>query len=208
MFTFAKLFFGIKENSNIHSLTFYTRFKLKVYNCKLIDEVITLGVVEQNRKLDANKVWFIGQPLVENNILSNTKFEEIMRLLFCYCKQNKLELTYIAHRAEENRKDKFDSYVNFNVPVESLVFDPEVNFPQIIVSFYSTALINLKLFLPQACCFYLDISRIAVDTNLLTVYDYFKRITEIENLDILQSKIDMLERNGSRPPYGDRLKIE
>lgn len=101
--------------------------------------------IENRNTLD--KVYFIGAPLVEKNILSISDFIVLMKQIVAYYNKLNIEIVYLPHRAENVEKLAslgINSIIQPEVPIEFYLIE-SVLLPSKIASFYSAALYSLKV---------------------------------------------------------------
>ena len=150
---------------------FYTRYK--VTN----SEVEILYFHELEKKLNKNgkiidEIWFIGQPLVELNLLSHGKVFGFIEEIF----SSGVQIKYFMHRKEFLVKELSEKYQNVSLIQNDIPFEKYLSntnkIPKEIISFYSTAFYHAYLMCKNKTVFkakYLDINS---DTD--KVYEYFQ----------------------------------
>lgn len=173
-----KKIFQLNEKRKISSLTFYSLYDLvSLSKCKF-DKVHNFILSEHKLKLDKNLVWFIGQPLVKYNILDKEAFvNEILKVKEFYQNRN-MNFVYISHRFEEPFVDLDVDYQYFDLPLEDIFLNQQSNLPGTIISFYSTALLNINSLVPDIDSFYIDVNEFELrsKSNLSEIYSYFKSV--------------------------------
>lgn len=175
------------NNREVNRLIFYTVFNISSLGYNGRDQILTPKVKVNNSSIQNNEVWFIGTPVVEQSIISETTYKKILESIHINAKVKGQILVYIMHRAEKQKF--FDFKVkNFNLPLE-IVFQGLNTFPSIIISFYSTALINIATTYPELQCFYINISHLSsISNRLVPIYKFF---SIHENLKELTVDIDL-----------------
>tara|TARA_B100000780_G_C21117355_1_gene452196 strand:- start:2123 stop:3031 length:909 start_codon:yes stop_codon:yes gene_type:complete len=125
-------------------VTYFTTFSLKSNNYyKLIENNYTFLKSKNNKVRKDDKVFFIGQPMVESGLLEQEPYIEFISKLSKYFNDN---LIYILHPRELNSKfsdSKSIKTMRLKQGVETYFMDRDV-LPNKILSFYSTALISLS----------------------------------------------------------------
>lgn len=171
-----KKIFGIKPTKKIDRLNFYTSYDL----CKLVEstcdqvKLIQPSTPSKNTILtDKNQVWFIGSPVVEFGIIERKAFDYLLEALKKELSKRGASLYYILHRSEKEKGQGLN-YVKFDEPLE-IVFEDLKTYPQSIISFYSSALVNLASAYPSLKCSYIDLSKIKKESKALAeVYSFLK----------------------------------
>ncbi|MGR3766073.1 hypothetical protein [Rossellomorea sp. NS-SX7] len=102
--------------------------------------------ISKEKKVE-DKICLLGTPLPEKNVISgNQKYLEYLKTI----KENlpNLPLVYIPHRAEDGSKLQEIEELGFNIDRNNTCVEHKLIYsdtiPKYIVSFYSSALINLK----------------------------------------------------------------
>lgn len=99
------------------------------------------------QKLVEGKIYFLGAPLSEKKVIKSNE-EYFNYLLLIKESLPKLPIVYVPHRAEESDKIRKIKELGFNIEqnhtcVEHMMIYSNT-IPEYIISFYSSALINLK----------------------------------------------------------------
>ena len=95
------------------------------------------------------KAIFIGQPLSEQGVVSLESYIYMINSLKEYYERKEIEFLYLCHRAENI--SLLPQHWNIQVksiPIEIDLISQDL-IPTMILSFYSSALLNLKMLLPQ-----------------------------------------------------------
>jgi len=170
------------KKKSISKLTFYTIYKLEKIIKPVYDNVyeFSLKKIENTVKIDDKLVWFIGQPLVNLKILNEIIHKEIVSNILDLCKKKNKKLIYILHRNEKPYEDLDIEYLKFNVSLESIVVNDSLTLPKPIVSFYSSALLNLKLMNNNINSYYIENETLKGNYKILELYNYFKKSSILE----------------------------
>lgn len=180
----------ILKNSNIDTrkLIFYT-----VYSNLKSNQTIFLHefdhLVENLKKSKFEKsVYFIAQPLVFQNIISNEKYIELIEFLKKQYENQGFKFYYLPHRSTTlDYLSKNWNTMEFNYPVELLAVNEDV-LPTKFVCFYSSAIVNLAVILRnRAHLFELwNISQFLDEKDSLRIENLMNQIRnlEIPNLSI------------------------
>ena len=131
-----------KKNSILFSIfkKIKLKKKIKIYN----NDLRVLKSLSKHKKVDNNKVFIIGSASIERKNLNHNYFKKIINQIIIKYKNKKIY--YIPHRLEKDLKyilTKNISIKRFNIPIE-LALTKEKFLPKYVLSFYSTALFNLK----------------------------------------------------------------
>lgn len=157
----------------IEHLHFYSQVKIDVADSDT-QEIFRFKSSEGSR-VNEDKVFFVGSPLVEAGYLDVEKN-------ISYLKKVKeqfpgKQIFYFAHRREEmenlNRYDFFGEIVKDKIPFEDRMHKEE-ELPKHVVSFVSSVLINLPQVLPQVVFSYQELN-----THDILDQEYKKRYSEL-----------------------------
>lgn len=163
----------LRFKTNIEQVTFFSVYNLEEICLPKIDTVVKQNtLVSSDPKPFNNELWFIGQPLLEQEEITIEDFDWHIANVKEYAKSKGLEFYYIKHRSERPKKGLETK--EFDLPLEVVVQNSKV-YPIQIVSFYSSALINIASFFPQIKCSYINLYK--TDSRfdrLQDVYDLFK----------------------------------
>ncbi|WP_318432659.1 hypothetical protein [Photobacterium leiognathi] len=125
--------------------TFITKYNIKTENLK----IIKLPKEENNsiiKKIKKDSVCFIGSPLVEKNVISKESFIKSINEIGTGIKASNRYFKYYPHRAEVFCEDVDfikSKIISSDLSIESY-YDYSEELPEYFLSFYSSALINLK----------------------------------------------------------------
>lgn len=165
----------IKKNPML-TVNWFTFFHLEPIKNQIIENH-EFSHLKQNlyKKTDLQHTYFIGQP-PEHMIGMNE--EQYLKKINLIAQQYNSEnpLIYIPHRVEpKTLLDKITSndcikILQLNIPIEMYFLQEGIPQPERIYSFYSTALMTLKSFLPNSDIIAIQYS----DVHLQTWYSYFK----------------------------------
>jgi hypothetical protein len=144
------MLFGLKYDLK-QKYSFFTVFKLK----QKTHEIVSHNFFHFRKKIEEsefsknpNNFYFIGSPLVNENIISEQTFKETLRNIIKNSKENS-KYFYIPHRRCDDKSIEIVKEIGFeiskfNMPIE-LVFLEKKEMPVNIISYYSTALLSLKV---------------------------------------------------------------
>ena len=93
------------------------------------------------------KLYFIGAPLVEKEVLTLDVFLDLMGRIVKYYEKQNIEIIYLPHRMENLDKFKntdISSFIELDIPIELFLIESEY-LPFKIASFYSAALYSLNV---------------------------------------------------------------
>lgn len=134
--------------------------------------------LSENAWIDKNVVYWLGSPIVEDGIVNENYYLNVIELWAG--KIGNKKIYYFPHRRENSDKLMKISE-NFNiqikettVPIELYVIDTKIR-PLAIISFFSTALFSLNRILDYGKIYYIDIE----DKELLKRYEHIKNIYKI-----------------------------
>lgn len=100
----------------------------------------------QNFRIE-EKMYFIGQPLIRLSLMTKVNYIKNINRIFDFYKKQGLKCFYIPHRT--SKLDYFPKQwntINFNFPLENLIFEENESLPRVIASFYSSALYFVNKF--------------------------------------------------------------
>jgi len=123
---------------------------------------------------------FIGQLLSENGILSFESYIYMINSIKEYYESKGIEFIYMCHRRDEISRLPHDWNIQkIDVPIEIHILSQDF-IPATILSFYSTALLNLKILLPEISqIISVRISDSLINANFLedirNIYNYFEQ---------------------------------
>lgn len=133
--------------------TFITRYKTSSQFVKIIVQNPCF-TANTRKKITAGKVCFIGSPLVEKEVLNHEYYMVFLTKISNRLKSEGYTIEYYPHRAEENTSmlnSLFDKVIVSSDNIESYFLSIS-ELPELFVSFYSSALINLQSNHPE-CTF-------------------------------------------------------
>jgi len=131
--------------------TFFTIFNIE--NEKYIKNCYEFFKQSIAKKDIVNTVYFIGQPLVELNILSETEYKNELSKIIKFYRGKKF--VYILHRRQDKQKiHNFSKELNFEYKeFENLIELEMINsttIPSDFATFFSTAIVTLPHFIQEA----------------------------------------------------------
>lgn len=130
----------------------FTSFKLKPVNETQLIIHNNFNFIKKHYNNEAkllNEVHFIGSPSVEDNVVKDDVFFNLLSRINNFYLEKGLKMRYVSHRRENtnklNRIEKLlkNSVLHYNKPVELVLLDSE-ELPQICCSFFSTALFTIN----------------------------------------------------------------
>lgn len=165
---------GLNSSNEIPNLEFYTSYDLEKKQKAVYDQVVIQDKEKISHKvIQEDLVWFIGSPVVEYGILPREKYDLVIRSMVEKLKNNGKKIHYILHRFEDEKIEGL-TYKKFDKPLEVIFQELEV-LPEFIISFYSSALINLASIYDSLICEYIDISKLGVENEAIkNVYNLMK----------------------------------
>lgn len=189
-----RLFVTTSRNIELSRLTFFTSFK-NISNAMTRQSIVTdypylktLGAPKSKDETD--DVYFIGQPLILLSILEKETYINHVNQIFKYYSEKGLKCYYIPHRSTLH--DYFpDNWkiINFNFPLEKLLFTSNHVLPKIFASFYSSALYFMNKFSvnDNVSFEFWESQELHKHPNILEVFKYIKseklKNTVIHKLD-------------------------
>ena len=177
-----------------HTLNYFTVFRLPAKeNVEILHNDYSYLKKEYSIKdfeKDKKIVYFLGQPLVENSLITKENYSKYMQEVIQYFKGNKI--IYIPHRSEIFT-DKIDSFVNENfviqqstIPVELLFLEDKVA-PSIVSSFVSTALFTMEEIFhekTEVISFKVEESDFLKDTEIYSTYYKYLEKTSVRMVQL------------------------
>jgi hypothetical protein len=167
--------FILKINYEIDwdKLYFFTNFNTDSNVQKTI--IHDYSFLSQQFKLTnlTKSIYFIGQPLIFQRMMKKEVYISLVESIFKYYKAKGLNCFYVPHRS--TTIDYIPNHwqtKTFNKPIESILFDEEIEKPQLFASFYSSALYNIAM----------------MDKNSLFKFDYW----QFDKKDLLNVPIEKI----------------
>ncbi|WP_422529149.1 polysialyltransferase family glycosyltransferase [Serratia fonticola] len=142
-------------------------------------------------KRDDEFAIIIGSPLVEKGILTESNYNIYFENMISYASEHYNTILYIPHRAEYMYEKKLGSISsitikNIDVSIEQYIYKLNI-LPGAVISFYSTALVNISNE-------YDDIKCISIVIKLDDINSKFKdRVNEAYVYFSKNNKIEMME---------------
>ena len=147
------------------------------------DQIIHQKLIKLNSCKINNEIWFIGSPLVEQNILDKDTFNNLIAQLKKYTEEKKCKLIYILHRFETQKNIETDIR-KFDMPIE-IIFPTLKEHPCQIISCYSSGLINLASTYYGVEYYYIDIShKSTIPQKLTPIYQLFHYHENLKELQL------------------------
>lgn len=165
----------VLDLSPLENLHFYSPWKLDVAKSDSV-EVFNFNS-SRTSKVNEEKVYFVGSPLVELGYHDKEKHLDYLRQI--RSRFGKSEFFYFSHRREKDRNLQqyqfFGEIVRDKIPFEERMAQEE-ELPGIVISYISSVLINLPQVYPQVKFYYqsLDENDLELNTN------FKKRYRELE----------------------------
>lgn len=126
----------------------HKRIKLENHSFNQLSNLYSI-----KNKLKTNSVVFIGQPLVEFNLLTKEAYNKYVNAIKKSYEKKGYSFFYHIHPAEnKSLKDKNWKVESQKVPLE-IHFLIQKEIPEIFASFYSSAIINLYLLFENYCTY-------------------------------------------------------
>lgn len=153
----ANIFLGRKIESltnvitNIHKYyTIYGRDKYK--NVLSIDKVMELDLLAKEYPELSDDVYFVGQPLVQNNMIMLSDYIGIVNKLAK--KYGKIK--YFYHPVEHLQYDFNDNIKIYRINEALESYIEKNDKPKVVISYVSTVLMSVRMKYPDIECFYID----------------------------------------------------
>lgn len=175
---------GIKVDSNLDDLNFFTMFNLEKYNNIIINNYSYVKKLFSNGDQLDNNIYILGQPLKNVIGMSTVEYIKYLENVFTYYKQK--NIIYIPHRSEV-LSDLFEyvlhkqnnvSILHPNMPIE-LYFMKKGVFPSIVIAFASSALFTIQKIFPESKLAYIEIDTSPYTAfhqeNIQLIYDNYKK---------------------------------
>lgn len=142
-----------------------------------------------NKVIHKDQVFFIGAPIVEKNVVSDSVFHNYFHLIVDYYTTQGKEIIYIPHRHENI--DKLNGYKGIHVkviddPIEIYLMQT-TDLADCVASFYSAALYTIQLLFSEQInditAFYLPSSDFLLDSakhkHIEDVYKMFEGVIHV-----------------------------
>ncbi len=163
------------------NLHLYTLFSLKSNEVSILNHQFDL-VKPEIQVLDLEKkVFFIGQPLVFNKIVSEKYYVQSIDSIFQYYENNGFDCFYLPHRSTTRNYIPANwKVIDLNFPLEYCTEKGEIN-PGIFVTFYSTGVYNLGKYLTLAKnqTIFWELDKNEINSNFINqinpIYSYLKQ---------------------------------
>jgi len=177
-------FMGIKRNTHLNNLNFFTIFNIKDYNTIITHDYSHVKSLFSSHKIKDNKIYILGQPFRKIMKMSTFEYIQAMKeVLDCYPNH---QFVYIPHR-QEYFSDVFSIFLlqQKNLTVKKLNIAIEIYFlqkgivPHQVFSFTSTALFVLKKIFPKTKIQYIEIDTTFLSAfhqeNIQLIYENYKK---------------------------------
>lgn len=142
-----------------------------------------------SRTVTDETVYFLGQPLVDIKLLSDTTYINYIQKIIRFYQR---KIIYIPHRAEsiseELKSLQNENFIihEINQPIE-LEFISSNRYPKYLCSFYSSALFTLNILYPESeiIAFIIESDKMVFPRpEIKNIYDYTKTKTVIKAIDL------------------------
>lgn len=159
-----------------HNIYFFSIFNLKSVIDKLIlnDYSYIRSLVKY--KNISNKIYFIGQPVIELNILSLKEYINVIKKITS--KYNS-PFIYIAHRREKSINLDVIKSLGIEIIVPTLPIEvfliKHLEYPKAIIGVSSTALLTISLMFEKIEVFYFYIEKLNKINKFNEIYGYFNK---------------------------------
>lgn len=169
---------GLNEKSNYH---FYTIFNIYSHKNSIIRHEFESIFNRKYQPNLTNSIYFLGQPLVFNNVVTEEQYVDSVNKIFGYYSKQGKTCYYIPHRStNRNYIPKNWNVVDFNLPIEFIQLVESTKTPNYFMTFYSTGVFNLRQLykLSNDQCIFWELPFEWLKENyrkdIESVYDYLK----------------------------------
>jgi len=175
------LFVSSKNSIPLKRLHFFTSFKniTPLVNDRSTYTDYPFLKTQSRRDLPNQKtVYFIGQPLILLSIVNKETYLRNINSIFEYYEKKGMKCFYVPHRsAIHNYIPENWNTLNFNLPLEALIFQDTHQLPKIMASFYSSALYYVnKFYQNRDMNFeYWETDTLKSNSNIQRCYSYIKK---------------------------------
>jgi len=182
-----KIFEKILNLSPIKNLHFYSPILLNVSQDDTL-EVFSYKTSHTNR-VNSKKVYIVGSPLLELGFVNYVRNQYYLQEIRKIYKDK--DITYFAHRREKEESlknyDFFDKVLRDNITFEERM-EQEEDLPFVVISYFSSILINLPQIYPQVHFKYIP----------LTKADFLSEKLQLEYYDI-KTNLDKINLPNLKP---------
>ena len=171
--------FNIKTIEHLH---IYSPIKIEVAEGDTLE--VFQFKASDSLKVDSNKIFFVGSPLVEIGYITQEQNLEYLKLL--KEKFNSSEIYYFAHRREEEAnlsKYQFLGRIIKNESPFEETLEGADNLPAVIISFQSSVLMNLPAVYPQIQFFYIPLKDEDIRANATFKNNYKTLVNIFEGMN-------------------------
>ena len=139
-----------KRKIKFNELSFFSAFKIK--NSELVIQLnnYSFWKSKNKKKSIVKKVYFIGQPLVFQNILSKEQYSNLLNNIFLFYNKQGYKCYYLPHRScVLDYLDPNWEVIQNELPIEFVMMNSINKIPSVFATFYSTAVYNLSCLFDQ-----------------------------------------------------------
>ncbi|MFM7667104.1 MAG: hypothetical protein ACKO7D_02835 [Bacteroidota bacterium] len=124
---------------------FYTIFNLYSQKNTIVRHEFEHLFTNKHQSILTNSIYFLGQPLVFNNVISEEQYVDSVNKIFEYYSKQGKNCFYISHRStNKNYIPKNWNVIDFNLPIEFIQLVENTKTLNYFMTFYSTGVFNLK----------------------------------------------------------------
>ena len=174
---------GIKVDSKLEDLNFFTMFDLEKYNDVITHDFSYVRSLFLKSEEESNKVYILGQPLKKAIKMETSDYLGYLKEVLD--KHKNRELVYIPHRTEQIGEELgYLLYLNkvlilhINSPIEIFFMNHGIN-PINIYAFMSSALFTINKMFPSSKPKYIKIDTSPYSEfhqkNIQLIYDNYKK---------------------------------
>jgi|GEM_PF-1003687 len=182
------MLFGLKY-INKNKIIFFTTFNIEsTENIKVVKHNFNYLKSKIEKENKCSNIYFLGQSLVSAGYLEQKSYiEYIEKVISYYSNKN---IIYIPHRSEIINKD-YNKFINerFQIiesvgPIETTFINNKI-YPQIIISFFSSALFTLEKIFPDSNILSIEIDKEAVALDKINIIDKCYKSFDNTNISII-----------------------
>lgn len=137
-----------KEANDINDKSnrkFYTIFNIYSQKNTIVRHEFEHLFTNKYQPFLTNSIYFLGQPLVFNNVVTEEQYVDSVNKIFGYYSKQGKTCFYIPHRStNRNYIPKDWNVIDFNFPIEFIQLVENTKTPNYFMTFYSTGVFNLK----------------------------------------------------------------
>ncbi len=135
-----------KNKIQFNELSFFSVFKIQNPEIKIeLNNYNFWKSKNENITSIFKKVYFVGQPLVFQNILSKKQYSNLLNNIFSFYTKKGYECYYLPHRScVLDYLDPNWKVIKNELPLEFMMINNRNEIPCVFATFYSTAVYNLS----------------------------------------------------------------